>query len=303
MKKLTLEDYGLLKTYFTQQPYRISAYSLPSMIAWSNACYQSYYAIENGLLITATESKIQPENRYLVLPINPKGLPTAEDLRHLALDKGYKKFCFVPEDYIRQTDQEALGHSFEITEQREYEDYIYLTQDLATLKGNRYAKKRNLIHQFSREYDHRDRVKTGPIIPDVVPECLDFLEKWCQQRACDADQEENRACEKDAVTQALMSVGELDWRGLWIRVDGEICAFAIMSHLTPEMGVLNFEKAYPHIKGLYQFLDRECALQLFQDYRYINKESDMGLAALADSKRSYHPIEKIKSFCLKLKAR
>ena len=250
----------------------------------------------------ATETNKYPEKCYLIMPIVPEGLPSVNDLKSIALSRGYDQIRFVSEDYIKQIGREVLEHHFEITEQPEYEDYIYLAQDLSTLSGNRYSKKRNLIHQFTREYDHLNRLETGAIVPEIVPECIDFLEMWCRQRDCDAEQEENMACEKEAVIQALKSIRELDWRGLWIRVDGNISAFGIMSHLTPEMGVLNFEKAYPHIKGLYQFLDRECARQLFHDYTYINKESDMGLAALADSKRSYHPSEKIKSYCLKLKS-
>lgn len=253
------------------------------------------------IIATETSSKTHPVKRYLIMPIVPDGLPTVDDLKAIASSRGYDQICFVPEDYVKQVGWEALEHHFEISEQPEYEDYIYPAQDLSLLSGNRYSKKRNLIHQFSREYEHRNRVETGAIIPEIVPECIDFLEKWCQQRDCEIEQDESMACEKEAVLQALKSTQELDWRGLWIRVDGSISAFGIMSHLTPEMGVLNFEKAYPHIKGLYQFLDRECARQLFHDYEYINKESDMGIAALADSKRSYHPSEKIKSYCLKLK--
>jgi hypothetical protein len=75
-----------------------------------------------------------------------------------------------------------------------------------------------------------------------------------------------------------------------------------MSHLTPDMGVLNFEKAYPYIKGLYQFLDNECAKELFHGYVFMNKESDMALATLAQSKKSYHPIEMLKSYSLTIKS-
>ena len=39
-------------------------------------------------------------------------------------------------------------------------------------------------------------------------------------------------------------------------------AFGIGSRLRADMGNLNFEKAFPHVKGLYQFLDRECARRL-----------------------------------------
>ena len=302
MKKVILEDYALLKSYFEHQPYRMSTYSLPSLIAWSNACYPSYYEIRGKTVIMATESAGNPENRYLILPITQDGRPSPAMLHDLVRDSDYEQVCFVPEDYVDGVGRDELAAFFDIQTQPEYDDYLYLTKDLSELKGNRYAKKRNLIHQFSREFLQRNRVATGPITGEDIPECLDFLEKWCEMRECETGQEENIACEKAAVIQALQTIDDMAWRGLWVRVDGEISAFAIMSHLTPSMGVLNFEKAYPHIKGLYQYLDNECARQLFNGYPYMNKESDMGLVALADSKRSYHPVAMLKAYCLKLKA-
>ena len=301
MKTLTLEDYGLLKGYFEYQPYRISSYSLPSIIAWSSSCYHSYYTILDGTVLVATESSDDPAERYLIMPITPDPTPTAVFLQKLVLEAGLERISFVPEDYIERAGYSSLERFFEIKEQPEYEDYIYLTKDLAELKGNRYAKKRNLIHQFTREFLQHNRVSTGPLTAGEVPECLVFLEDWCAQRECEAGQEENVACEKAAVIAALNSIEEMDWRGLWVRIDGEVNAFAIVSHLTPDMGALNFEKAYAHVKGLYQFLDNQCAQQLFNGYLYVNKESDMGLSSLAESKRSYHPVLKIKSYCLRIK--
>jgi hypothetical protein len=67
------------------------------------------------------------------------------------------------------------------------------------------------------------------------------------------------------------------------------------------MGILNYEKAFSNVKGLYQFLDNQCAKQLFAGYRYINKESDMSLPNLARMKRSYHPVLRVKSYQLTLK--
>jgi len=301
MKRLSREDYPLLKGFFECQPYRISSYSLPSLIVWSSDCHGSYYSIVDGMVIIQSETQGCRDKRPLIMPIVPSGLPAPALLMEILRQTGIREICYVPGDYVESVGRSALEASFTIVEQKEYEDYIYLTKDLAELRGNRYAKKRNLLHQFAREYGSRNRVETGRITASVVPECLDFLEKWCKQRECEVGQEENTACEKAAVIGSLNSIEELDWRGLWVRVDGEMSAFAVMSHLTSEMGTLNFEKAYPHIKGLYQFLDNECARELFDGYAYINKESDMGLPALAASKRSYHPVEMLKSYSLRIK--
>jgi hypothetical protein len=303
MKPLSRKDYPLLKSFFERQPHRLSTYSLHSIIAWNGYCFESHYEIVHGEVIVVTKKiRDHDDKGYMILPVGGHGRPTPVALKELVMAMGCGRICFVPGDYLQQVGNNALDPYFDITEQKEYEDYLYRTQDLVELKGNLYAKKRNLIHQFTREYVHDNRVATGMITEKDVSQCLDFLEKWCDLRECDKEQEENLACEKSAVIEALHTIEELEWRGLCVRIDGEICAFAIMSHLTQDMGVLNFEKAYPYIKGLYQFLDNECARELFHGYVFMNKESDMGLAALAKSKKSYHPVEKLKSYCLTIKS-
>ena len=86
--------------------------------------------------------------------------------------------------------------------------------------------------------------------------------------------------------------------GILIRIDGAVSAFGIGSRLNRMTATLNFEKAFSEIKGLYQFLDNECAKRLFGEFHYINKESDMNLPNLAESKQSYHPVMRVKSFAL-----
>jgi hypothetical protein len=125
-----------------------------------------------------------------------------------------------------------------------------------------------------------------------------FLEKWCEQRGCDVDRNESLACEKLAAINALTYLDRLESSGILIRINGDVSAFGICSYLTDDMGVLNFEKAFSDIKGLYQFLDNECAGRLFSRYKYINKESDMNMPNLAQSKNSYNPVMKLKSYCL-----
>jgi hypothetical protein len=184
---------------------------------------------------------------------------------------------------------------------KEFEDYVYLTEDMVDLKGNKFSKKRNLINQFSREYLLKGRVKVEEILPERVEECLEFLEIWCERHDCDADQESVLACEKNALIVTLNNIDRIESKGIQIRIDGKVSAFGIGSRLNETTGTLNFEKADSEIKGLYQFLDNECAKRLFSGFRYINKESDMGLPSLAESKQSYNPVCRIKSYALTLR--
>jgi hypothetical protein len=188
-----------------------------------------------------------------------------------------------------------------VEEQKGFTDYVYLAEDMIHLRGNRFAKKRNLIHQFTRDYLNKDRVEVQTIRPEYTDECLKFLEIWCEQYACDEDLESSLACEKNALITTLKNMDRLDSKGILIRIDGEVSAFGIGSRLNRTTAALNFEKAFSEFRGLYQFLDNECAKRLFSEFLYINKESDMNVPNLAISKQSYNPVFRIKSYSLVLR--
>lgn len=300
-KRLEVSDYPALKRFFAHIPYRLSIYSLPSLIAWSNCVFEAQYAVEADLLVIANDSEVRSEDRHLILPLSLSGEVSPGTLRDIAVRTGFRRYWCIPGEYIERHRQ-ALEPLFVLEEQKEFEDYVYLAEDLANLKGNRFVRKRNLIHQFEREYMNNGvRVHVEPVTAESVPECLAFLEKWCEQRDCGVDEDIDLACERRAVITSLENFDTLELEGIQIRVDGAVNAFGIAARLNDEMGILNYEKAFPDVKGLYQFLDHECARHLFTGYRFVNKESDMSLPNLARMKRSYHPVMRVKSYKLTLR--
>ena len=292
------KDYPTLKPFFKNQRYRLCAYSLPSVLAWRNNAYQPYGKQMGETLLVSAEFPQKPENRHLILPVSPTSEYPPEALQDLAIDHGFEAYWWVSEEYLDRYGRSTVSNYFEIEEQAQYADYIYLTEDLATLKGNRYSKKRNLINQFQREYVAPKRVAIEAIHRGAVVECIGFLEKWCAAHDCDATPGDDLDCEKQAAINTFEHFDILGVNGILARIDGEVCAFGVASHLTDDMGVLHFEKAEASIQGLYQFFDNQCAKRLFKGYRYINKESDMSLPGLAKAKKSYHPVMKIR--CYKL---
>jgi hypothetical protein len=303
MKLLPLSpaDYPLLKPYFEHQRHRLCAYSLPSLLSWSNDEYQPFGAIDGDALIVAAEFNRQKEKRHLILPISPQGQYSPEALYALARKLGHQSYWFVTEDYLQQYESNRLEALFTIRAQEEYDDYVYRTSDLAGLKGNKYSKKRNLINQFTKEYLQKDRVCMVPLTQELARECIQFLNEWCEERKCDAYQQEDLACERQAALNAIENLDVFSSQGLLLRIDGKASALGIGSYLTAAMGVLHFEKAFSRIKGLYQYFDSQCARLLFNGYVFINKESDMNVPGLAKAKRSYYPVMRIKSYELVLK--
>lgn len=301
LEALKFTDYQRLKPYFERQPHRLCAYSLPSILVWQNEILRPYALEQDNVLIIAVIFEEPREERHLILPLSPeKQFPPAL-LHAIARDLGHTEYRFVTDAWLDTYPRDEIERLFTIEEEPEYDDYIYRQSDLADLPGNQYSKKRNLINQFVREYIEADRVAIHPIKPEVADECVSFLEEWCKERDCGNDPARDLACEKIAAINALQNIQTVGMEGLLIRVDGKVCAFGIASHLTDDMGVLHFEKAFAHVKGLYQYLDQECARRLFNGYQYINKESDMGIPGLSKAKASYYPVMKLKSYRMLLK--
>ncbi|MDL2328780.1 phosphatidylglycerol lysyltransferase domain-containing protein [Desulfosarcina sp. OttesenSCG-928-A07] len=299
--ELTPPDYVKYRPYFKDQCYELCAYSLSSAISWKNDRYHSLAAEYNNMLLIAAEFYVGSSNRYLLLPVSFGKKTPPHELVTIAELSGYTEFSFVPESYVTHFGEDEILRHFKIMPQGAYDDYVYRVTDLAELKGNRYSKKRNLIHQFVRDYVDLGRVSIEPISAANTDACLEFLEEWCIERSCDAEDQVDLACEKQAAANTLTHYDAFDLTGILLRIDGKVSAFGISAPLTPDMATLQYEKAIESIKGLYQYFDNACARMLFSGYTWLNKESDMGIPGLEKAKRSYHPERMIRSMRLVLK--
>jgi hypothetical protein len=109
-------------------------------------------------------------------------------------------------------------------------------------------------------------------------------------------------CERKAIVNSLNNLAELEMSGVAVLLGGRMAGFAFGSRLTADTFTLNFEKADPAVKGLYQFLDNEACKAVPPQYTIINKENDLGLAGLKKAKESYFPLKVVKSYILTLKS-
>ncbi len=295
-------DYAGLNPFFEKQTYPLCEYSLSSIIVWGNEKYHSCGAVYGDSLLIYADFAQCSESSHLILPISPGKEVLPEDLEEISRLTGYGSYWFVPEEYIIRHAEKGLEKIFNIERQEGYDDYLYRTEDLATLAGRKYSKKRNLIKQFEGDYsEEKGNLLIKVISREDVPGCLDFLDRWCEERDCGHDRDEYMACEWRAAQNALKNIDSLGFRSIMLLLDGAVQAFGIASQITEKSCALHFQKASYEFKGLYQFFDRECARKLFPELEYINKESDMGVEGLIQSKRSYYPIAMVKSYKLELK--
>ena len=79
-----------------------------------------------------------------------------------------------------------------------------------------------------------------------------------------------------------------------IRIDGQIEAVTIGEYArtnSHESVLVHVEKANPEFRGIYQAINHDFCCHLPEDVVYVNREEDMGMENLRQTKLSYKPVK------------
>lgn len=185
---------------------------------------------------------------------------------------------------------------FVFDEPRGEADYVYLASDLADLPGKKYQKKRNHCSRFERD---NPGWEFHEITEDSLEKVCEFNNRWCSlydNRGDEGIEEEHRAIEL-----ACRHYEELQLKGGYITVGGEVVAFSFGSPLNKDVFVTHVEKALYDVTGAYAMINREMARRFCSGYQYINRENDVDEEGLRVAKLSYHPAFLEPKFTAELK--
>lgn len=285
MKSLTIDDKNIFDEYFSKFPPEISEYTFTNLFMWNHVYNIKYEIIDNCLLISSG-NKILP-------PLGPK-----ENILN-----AFDKFCKIMQEYhseiyLDRFDKDSAckikeSYNVEMEPDEDNFDYVYNTQDLINLSGRKYHNKKNHINKFMRTYDY----VLEELSSENALECLKFTEKWLSLK----DIEENPGILKefDAIKKVLENYDFFGVKGIVLKISGKIEAYSFGEKLNPETAVTHIEKANPDIKDAYAFINM-CFAKLMSEYKYINREQDLGIPGLRYAKQSYHPAKMILKFRGKL---
>lgn len=180
---------------------------------------------------------------------------------------------------------EIEGWGYEVHEDRNNFDYLYLRKDLAELSGRHYHKKRNLVNAFINSYHFEER----ELDEARVPECVGILEKWCEEKGIKGDYV--------AAREGLERFRELGMRGCVYYVDDKPAGYALGEPLAKgRMFAIHFEKGSDAYKGIYQFINQAFAQTLPRYFTHINREQDLGDEGLKQAKMTYRPSGFVKKY-------
>ncbi len=214
----------------------------------------------------------------------PMGFPEDKQLRETLLHEvNYIKNLTENHADDARVWLESIGYN--VCEDRDNFDYLYLREDLATLRGKKYHKKRNQVNAFINNYSYEER----PLCSDNIADAFSVLDEWRRLREDDGDYEASK--------EALEQKDFLSLDGYIVYVDGKPAAYTMGEGIANgSTYVIHVEKAIGHYRGIYQFINQAYASVLHKKYQYINREQDLGDAGLRQAKMTYRPAGFIKKY-------
>ena len=282
-RPIKLEDKGIITSFTLTSDYRNCDFSFANMCSW-RFLYDSEFAIVNGYLLI--RFRIEEKSRFAyMMPVGEGDL--ASIIRLLEEDslKHGHPLCMlgITPDAKARLDSLSPDEIFYYISERDYFDYIYLREDLASLHGKKYQAKRNHVNNFKKYYSYQ----YISITPDLVQRCLDLEAKW--YKANGGSEEEGLSNERRSITYALRHFEELGLVGGAIQVEDEIVAFSFGAPINHDTFGVHVEKADVHFEGSYAIINQEFASHLPDKYIYVNREEDLGIPGLRQAKLSYQP--------------
>lgn len=195
----------------------------------------------------------------------------------------------------RLVDELSGSDRFVCEATRDHFDYVYRSEDLGTLEGDKYRRKRNQVKQFDYYYEYRYE----PISDDLIDQCLRLAEVWCEQRQCEDDI--SLSHEFSGIEDTLNHFHELDISGGALLVDDTVRAFALGEKLNKDTAVVHIEKANPDYRNIYPTMTSSYSEERWMDnVTFINREQDLGISGLRRAKESYHPDHLVKKYIITL---
>ncbi|WP_104697973.1 MULTISPECIES: DUF2156 domain-containing protein [unclassified Helicobacter] len=281
-KEIELEDQEIIQKFLQEDEFKISDISFVNLFLWRKA-RRIAYAIFRDCLIIQTTYKNQ--NPFYFFPIG-KG-DKLEAIKILV------EFCKARSEVLEfhsleQTSVDFLkkffGEAFIFTLNRDRSDYVYSIEELISLSGRKYHKKKNHLNRFLQTY------------PNFTFERIDekntneLLEVWKQWFEIQENPSIGLINENIGIIEVLKNWGELEVSGGLIRVNNKIIAFSFGEVVSKEMAVIHIEKADSNFHGAYQIINQQLLANIFSHIKYANREEDLGIEGLRRAKMSYNPV-------------
>lgn len=285
---VTLEDMHTYREFHAASGTRAADYSFTNIWGWAEHYGLEWRFTEKLCWIRQTKP--------FVRDWAPMGWWKEVDWAAMAEIASGKEFYRVPKP-LRLIWEEQLPMGIDAEESRGQWDYLYRAEELATLPGNRFHKKKNLLNQFLKKYPGHSYL---PLTVECVEAVLQMQEEWYHWNecpGCDALTAENKA-----IFRVLSNWDRLPGlSGGFIADAGKVIAYTVGEQLTQDTLVIHFEKGNTEYKGIYQAINSFFARDNAERFTLINREQDVDDEGLRKAKESYNPVDYVRKHTVRIR--
>lgn len=294
-KKLELNDKDIFLRYLGEYNFYTYEYSFVTLYLWRNYLNVEF-AIEKDVLII--RKKCSHIGKYFVEPLGYRDEELEEIVNKLnTLKREYNMdylFRDVEEPFLNKLIS-IFGDKLEYQEDTNNFDYIYNTNDLATLPGARYRKRRNRYNAFINKY--KDCYFKAIDDEQTKRECKILAEEWYKQYD---NKTEEVHYELLGISDLLDNLDLLELRSIAVYYMDNLIGFAIGERTNKDMAIIHIEKCNREYTGIYAYISKIFIKEFFSDTTLIDKEEDLGEEGLRETKMEYKPAKLGKKFIVNL---
>lgn len=262
-----------------------------TLLIWEKYYHQKIAFFDDMLFVRLGEG----ENIIYLLPFASDMKKAVKILQNQA-EYDNIPLVFLAAEGVRLDEFNRLfSEDFSQEESRDDFEYLYLTEKLGRLAGKAFHSKRNHISAFSRQYNWHYETISNTNLGEV----LQMADEWTSQMKLTSNDTKSIEVENAAIKALLPKMDELGLKGGCIRVNEKIVAFSVGSPINSEVFDIHIEKALPDYRTAYSLINREFILNELLDYKYVNREDDMGIEGLRKAKLSYNPDILLKKYIIK----
>ncbi len=278
-EKITLENIKEIEKYLQNAHEGFCDFTPFVLLMWQEM-YKTEYTVRDSVL-------------YLKYEINKKVYytsPCKDIYNKLEVFKSFPDFdtlTLVSEGELAELEKRSLVKASYTDDG--FHDYVYLGENLASLKGRKYAGQRNHINKLESLFPDW---KYERVTPDNACEVLDFFNSLSSFNG-----DVSHDYEAGMVKRYLANYSDFKTLGGFISAGGKIISFAF-GEIVNDMLFVHIEKANRSVQGAYPLIVREFARA--NPARLINREEDMGIEGLRTSKLSYHPEKLLKKYIVEV---
>ncbi len=297
--QITVESRKILEEYLWGFDYCTSGLTFTSLYMWRNINYFSWQIIGDYLCIAGlSHLETDTKQPFLFPPLTKDGEYEPEKLKETIIGAkeifekaGYQFSIRLMPFHMMDIIEKACPGEIRFFDDRPNYDYVYRTRDLIELKGRDYHSKKNHLNYFLNNYKYEYVQLTS----EMADEAMEFIREFNKRKELPEHEMELLKMEERAMVDVFNNIEAIGYLAGAILIDGKIQALSIGGALNRNTVTVHVEKANIEYRGLYQAINNEFCKHVASNFKFINREEDMGIPGLRKAKLSYKPVKLVES--------